>query len=226
MVYVLTVDQRRSRRGADRVELALGRLRDRGLRPLRAFERTAGDEFQGVLADAGEVVDAVLTLARDGGWSVGIGIGPVEQPLPETTRAGRGPAFERARSAVERAKRRPQRLAVDGDQEEAARDAETALALLVALLDRRSPAAWEAVDLAARGATPAQAAAALGVTRQAVGQRLATALWPLEHQARPLAARLLARADVAAPPVAAGDVGARAAEVAQAVSPRAEDAPS
>ena len=44
------------------------------------------------------------------------------------------------------------------------------------------------------GRTQAQAAAALGITRQAVGQRLAAGQWDLERELRPTAARLLARA--------------------------------
>ena len=50
MPYVLTVDQRASRRGPDRVDDVLGRL-NTGVRAVLSFERTAGDEFQGVLDD-------------------------------------------------------------------------------------------------------------------------------------------------------------------------------
>ncbi|MCW2701062.1 MAG: uncharacterized protein JWQ45_2597, partial [Blastococcus sp.] len=79
---------------------------------LLAFERTAGDEFQGVLAEADDVVDTVLELVRLGGWSIGVGAGPVQTPLPASTRAGAGPAFLSARRAVDAAKQRPARLAV------------------------------------------------------------------------------------------------------------------
>ena len=76
-VFVLTVDQRHSRRSSDRVDELLGWL---AARPgvLRGFERTAGDEVQGVMNDAAAVVDVVLALIRRGEWSVGIGAGPVE----------------------------------------------------------------------------------------------------------------------------------------------------
>ena len=47
---MLTIDQRASRRGPDRVGAMLERLN--GAVPVvLAFERTAGDEFQGVLDD-------------------------------------------------------------------------------------------------------------------------------------------------------------------------------
>jgi hypothetical protein len=67
----------------------------------------------------------------------------------------------------------------------------TALAVLV---QRRSEQAWEAVELVTAGRTQAEAAAELGITRQAVGQRLAAGFWEVERDLRPTAARLLARA--------------------------------
>jgi hypothetical protein len=192
-MFVLTVDQRHSRTGPDRVPAALEYLA-RDFRPVRGFERTVGDEFQGVLDDPDEVVSVVLALVRDGGWSIGIGVGEVEEPMPASTREARGPAFIMAREAVEAAKHRPQHVAVVGADAEAAHDAEAVLALLTALAARRSEAAWEAVDLVAQGFTVTEAAMKLGVSRQAVGQRLAAAHWPQEREARPAAARLLARA--------------------------------
>ena len=196
MLYVLTADQRHSRRSPDRVPEALDRL---GARPvLRSFRRTAGDEFQGVLADPAVVVDTCLDLVRDGSWSIGIGIGPVELPLPADTRAGRGEAFVQARAAVEAAKRRPQRLAVRGVDQDGAGDAEAVLTLLAVLVQHRSDAAWKAVELIAEGLSHAAAAHRLGVSRQAVGQRLTAGLWQQEQDARPVAVRLLARACEAA----------------------------
>ncbi len=101
-MYVLTVDQRGSRTDADRVAGLLKSM-DR-IQAVRPFERTAGDEVQAVLADPVVVVDIALQLVRQRCWSVGVGVGPVEQPLPASTRAGRGPAFEHARTAVGRAR--------------------------------------------------------------------------------------------------------------------------
>src|SRR5262245_55945206 len=95
-MFVLTVDQRHSRRSPDRVPAALAALA-RDHHPVRAFERTVGDEFQGVLDDPAEVVSVVLALVRDGDWYVGIGAGCVEEPMPASTREARGPAFVMAR---------------------------------------------------------------------------------------------------------------------------------
>ena len=193
MPYVLTVDQRASRRGPDRVAEVLVRLNS-SVPTLLPFERTAGDEFQGVLAEAGDVVDTVLDLVRLGGWSIGVGAGPVQTPLPNSTRAGTGPAFLSARRAVDAAKQRSTRLAVRGAAPEDAGDAQAVLSALAVVVQRRSEQAWEAITLVSGGRTQAEAATALGITRQAVGQRLTAGLWDLERDLRPTAARLLVRA--------------------------------
>ena len=193
MPFVLTIDQRGSRRGPDRVGDVLPRLNDT-VPTVLPFERTAGDEFQGVLAEADDVVDAVLDLVRLGGWSIGVGAGPVQSPLPASTRAGAGPAFLSARRAVDAAKQRPARLAVRGAVPPDAADAQAVLTALAVVVERRSEQAWEAIALVGAGRTQADAATELGISRQAVGQRLAAGLWDLERELRPTAARLLTRA--------------------------------
>ncbi len=193
MFFVLTVDQRGSRRSADRVADALRRL-EASVPAVLAFERTAGDEFQGVLDDPDVVVDVVLQLLREATWSVGVGAGPVQTPLPASTRAAAGPAFLSARRAVDAAKQRSTHVAVRGAEASDAEDAQAVLSALAVVVERRSPQAWEAIGLVEDGRTQAEAAASLGISRQAVGQRLAAGLWELENELRPAAARLLARA--------------------------------
>ncbi len=193
MPFVLTIDQRASRRGPDRVADVLTALA--GVPVLLGFERTAGDEFQGVLDDATVVVDVLARLARDDGWSIGIGAGTVQGPLPASTRAATGSAFLRARRAVDAAKQRPARVAVRGEDAEAAADAQAVATALIVLVQRRSPQAWEAIDLVEAGSTQAETATALGVSRQAVGQRLAAGLWETERELHPVLARLLIRAE-------------------------------
>ncbi|SES85349.1 hypothetical protein [Geodermatophilus poikilotrophus] len=193
MPYVLTVDQQGSRRTPDRGADLLGRLTD-GVPTVRPFERTAGEEFQGVLADPVVVVDLVLRLVREGGWSIGVGAGTVQAPLPDSTRAGAGAAYLCARRAVDAARQRGVRLAVRGAVPPDAGDAQAVLSALAVVVQRRSAPAWEAIELVGAGCTQAAAAAALGVSRQAVGQRLTAGLWELERELRPTAARLLTRA--------------------------------
>lgn len=189
-VLVLTVDQRGSRRSPDLVAdtvAALNGLRD--VEPLRAFEQTVGDEFQGVLDDPDALPPVVESLLRDGTWHVGIGIGDVEEPLPEHARSGRGPAYLHAREAVTSAKSSPWHLRVLGD-DPAARALETTLWLWAAVLARRTDRGWEVADLVAEGLTYDETAHRLGITPSAVSQRAAAAGIVESRRARELAADL------------------------------------
>ncbi|RDH12147.1 hypothetical protein, partial [Tsukamurella pulmonis] len=188
-MIVLTVDQRGSRSDSDRVEAARALLTPLGW--LRAPDRTAGDELQAVTDDAAVAVDAALALLADGHWSVGIGVGPVERPLPEQTRAGRGRAFESAREAVEAAKGTAVPVQVRGADGAAATRAEAILSVLGLIVSRRSREGQEVAALLNTGMTITAAAAELGVSRQAASQRAAAAGWSVEPAGRALAVELL-----------------------------------
>ena len=157
---------------------------------LRAFERTAGDEIQGVLESPAAVLAVVNLLVRAGAWRIGIGIGEVDRPLPRSTRAGRGPAFVVAREAVDAAHTSTQHLAVvsahtyaEGDP---ARDAESALWLTSSVLRRRTAEGWQAVDLVREGLTQREAARILGVSESAISQRILRAGWVEEQRGHEL----------------------------------------
>ncbi len=188
---VLTLDQRSSRSRSDEVPTLLEALAEVSSGLVLAFERTVGDEVQGVLADPAGAVDAVARVLRLGGWNVGIGVGEVEEPLPSSTREGRGAAYLRAREAVTRAKSAPHRLTVVGGPRDADAEAlETVLGLWAGLIERRSDRGWEVHDLLAEGLTHAEAAARLGVSPSAVSQRAHAAGLVDEARARALAGRL------------------------------------
>lgn len=127
-MYVMTIDQRGSRDRTDEVPGLLEILAR--VETQRVFERTIGDEVQGVLDSADQVTLAVRLLAAETGWHIGIGIGPVESPLPASTAEGRGEAFYAARRAVEAAKGAPAHLVIDPATDQS-RLAESALRLLV-----------------------------------------------------------------------------------------------
>lgn len=171
-MVVLTVDQRSSRSSEDAVPEALALLRD--VPTTLAWERTAGDELQGLLDSPAAVATAVRRLVRDGRWHVGLGIGEVETPLPSSTRAGRGPAYVAARRAVEAARTSPHHLRVAAETPWG-RQLESALWLWAGVLTRRSAKGWEVVDLLARGETHERVAAHLGISQSAVSQRVAAA---------------------------------------------------
>jgi hypothetical protein len=205
--FVLTVDQIQSRAQQDLVEVTLAGLGE--VDTLLPFTRTVGDEFQGLVANPASVVDVTLGLMRTVGWHVGIGIGAVQQPLPSDARQARGPAFLAARSAVEAAKKQSTHVSVRSvpDRLEA-RDAEITFRLLIALQLRRSTHGWEAAGLMDQGLTQAAAASTLGITRQALSQRLQAAHWSLDRESRLVLARLLARADRVTTPESSSEVRA------------------
>jgi hypothetical protein len=165
---VLTVDQRGSRTGPDRVPDALAEL---AAVPARLpFERTVGDELQGVLDDGAAVADAVERLLRADAWNIGLGVGAVEEPLPDHTRAGRGAAYLHARAAVTAAKSSPWHTRVAGD-DRAVRALETTIWLWAAVLARRTDRGWEVADLVAEGLSYAEIGERLGISQSAVSQR-------------------------------------------------------
>jgi hypothetical protein len=188
---VLTVDQRGSTRAeaTDRVPEALDALAD--LDVLRPFERTAGDELQGVLSDPDAVAAAVERLLRAGSWNVGLGLGAVDEPLPQSTRAARGPAFALAREAVTGAKSALWRLRVAADRDEDGHHLETALWLWAALLARRTDGGWEVADLVDTGLRYDAVARELGISQSAVSQRAAAAGIVEGRRARALVASMV-----------------------------------
>jgi hypothetical protein len=182
-MIVITIDQRASRTRPDHVDALIQRLNG-SYETLRRFERTAGDELQGVLENGRVACALALDVARTADWSVGIGVGAVRAPLPRQTRAGAGEAFEMARLAVERAKNAPASIAVAGPGGEAGR-IEAELQLVADIGRRRSKASEEAGTMVSSGLSQKEAAARLGISQQAVSSRLASGLW---HQCQNLAA--------------------------------------
>jgi hypothetical protein len=192
MPAVLTVDQQDSRTSDDAVPDLLDLLgHEPSLPVLRPFQRTVGDEVQAVLDDADTVVEAVGRILRTGGWSVGLGVGPVDEPLPPDSRAGRGDAFLYAREAVTRAKTAPHRICVVGADRYRAEQLETVLWLWAGLLERRTDRGWEVHDVLGEGVSHTEAGRRLGITQSAVTQRTQTAGLVDERRARRLATELL-----------------------------------
>ena len=188
-VAVLTVDQRGSRTNPDLVPGTLAALADATL--LLPFERTAGDEFQGVLDDPASLARVVETLLREDQWNIGIGIGPVDEPLPDHARAGSGPAYLHARQAVTAAKNSPWHLRVVGD-DPGVRALETTLWLWAAVLARRTTRGWETADLVDEGLSYEETGRRLGVSQSAVSQRAQAAGIVEGRRARELATELAA----------------------------------
>lgn len=213
---VVTADQRNSRRSTDRVPDALAALAEEvGHAFTLPFERTAGDEIQGLTDDPDAVVATVLTLTRLPDWHLGIGLGTVEQPLPGSTREARGAAYLAARRAVEEARTSPANLRLIAGAEpgpgpsgpaspgsvgtgpygeRVTQRAWAALVMLRALVSRRTPEGWEIMDVLDEAGTGRAAAHSLGISPSAVSQRLARAGRAESSLGAELARSLLAEA--------------------------------
>ncbi|MFC7849065.1 MarR family transcriptional regulator [Arthrobacter sp. NPDC057388] len=209
-MFVLTIDQRDSTHDLDRVPELLAAL---GSYPGTRFERSVGDEVQGVLQDPVLVVDAALSALRSGHWYVGIGVGPGTLAQDASPREGSGAAFVAARKAVERAKSAaghvPVAVAAGSRAHDAAAacaNAEAVLRLVGKLVQDRTEAQWRVVDAlrAKIGATAGQGAGRhglqklvaqeLGISEQSVSRSVLRSGWQEEWAARPAVEMLLATA--------------------------------
>ncbi|GAB3306484.1 hypothetical protein EK0264_05845 [Epidermidibacterium keratini] len=194
-MFALTIDQRRSRSGADAVPELLTQLA--AVPAELGFERTVGDEIQALLGEPAAVIDALHIVIRDGGWSAGLGIGAVRRPLPGSVREASGPALVDAREAVEAAKTAgPVRVSVRSASSPAyAAEIEALVRLIGLVLERRTDSQWRIVDAVREHDTQRAASQALAISPQAVSKALATAAVDVEDAGYPLLERLLAAAD-------------------------------
>lgn len=177
-MFVLTIDQRGSRTHGDKVPHLLKVLA--GVEAVVRFERSVGDEVQGVIKDPLAVVDAVVRVLRERDWYIGIGIGSVELPLPSSSREGAGDAFIAAREAVDAAKKTGERVPLTvrtATTSEWADAAEAVLVLFGDIVRRRSEAEWRVLDAlnASPHATQKVVAVRLGITPQAVSKAIVRA---------------------------------------------------
>jgi len=196
-MFVITADQVDSRHSADLVSPAVAHLDDVFRTGLALpVDRNAGDELQALVVDSATAVAMVLELTRTGDWSVGLGAGAVERPLASSTRETRGPAFIAARAAVDSAKKSPLRFAFrDGtpSTQTDATDFEALVLLLLSVRDRRTEQGWQVYDLLAQGRTQKEAADILGITPQAVSDRMSAAQVRIDLEAQAPLGRLLSR---------------------------------
>lgn len=193
--FVVTADQVDSRHRDDLVPAVSEALRgQQGWQ--RRFQRTVGDEIQGLTKTPTAVVDALTLLLSSRSWRVGVGIGAVSRPLPKDIRAARGPAFYAARAAVDSARSNAAgvRVATLPDQPTQAERATSAFMLLAFVLRHRTRRSAEVADLLHQGLAGTEVAQRLGVTPTAVSQHKARAGFDEEIAARDLAAHFLAEA--------------------------------
>ncbi len=196
-MFVITADQVDSRSSADLVSTAIETLNNGSVHTVLDADRTAGDELQILIDHAHDALSVVLLLTQQGQWSVGCGVGSVSAPLPHNIREASGGAFIAARRAVDRAKKRQTKFALETETAtHSASDAESLIDMLLALRARRSPEGWELHHLMeGTDLTQAEAAEKLGISPQAVSLRARAAELRREQAALPALTRILSQLD-------------------------------
>lgn len=197
MAIVIVLDQQRSSKGPDLVEVTSSELNDCFGAQLRLpFVRTAGDEMQAVLGDPAALAPIAAHVVESGMWWVGLGLGDLIR-IGHSARESAGPAFRAAREAIDAAKharRSPGPMAVRGEPEPLVRSLEAALGAFAFIIQSRTDRQREVVG-AVRNAPSHQAAAtALRVSRQTVSKTLASSGYAQETQLAELITKLAAEA--------------------------------
>ncbi|MEJ5927249.1 MarR family transcriptional regulator [Corynebacterium sp. H128] len=159
------------------------------------FEVIGVEDIIAIVNTPEAVADTSMALLSAGEWAVGIGIVPdsMKQAADVAKRMATSALGSRARSGVVKAKLQAPR----GAKEEAtawANDISACFLLLATVLAKRSTEGREATSLMRRGYNQNEAAAELGITKQAMSQRLQAAGWQAETAGWQLAVNLLARA--------------------------------
>ncbi|SNS38520.1 hypothetical protein SAMN06309944_0035 [Micrococcales bacterium KH10] len=222
-MFVLTLDQNRSRSNVDRVPEyldVLQHLSDVLRQPwVLTPERTVGDELQCVTDSPALVLAAVRTGLRLGQWQIGIGAARLEEGLSAltSTREARGKSFINARNAVEKA--RSNRLSVPvcvvaDKAEDASIQLQSLLRILGVIYQRRTVRGWEVIDancaIARETEVPRQlalwadatsqtvlsqreTAERIGVSPQSISQNIKRTAWNEELELLPLLAELAER---------------------------------
>ena len=141
------------------------------------------EDICAVAHSASSVCDVVMALLADGDWAIGLGI----------TSHGRG-----VHAASEAVGTRPAQVKVGVDTRTPGTNAEdiaAAFALVGHVLQKRTIEGREATALVRRGMNQNEAARELGISKQAMSQRLQAAGWQAEQAGWRLALNLIIRAE-------------------------------
>lgn len=134
--------------------------------------------------------DTVMALLSDGSWAIGIGVSPAgdeESARAQATASlARGARAGVVKVKVEGAKRR--------SSQPYAEDIAATFALLGLVLAKRTMEGREATSLVRSGLNQNEAAEELGISKQAMSQRLQAAGWQAETAGWQLAVNLITRA--------------------------------
>lgn len=144
------------------------------------------EELQALPDGAVPTTTLVLALLAAGDWAIGIGICP-KSDEDGALIAASGVVGKGGRAGTVKVRIRTD----DPDGLRAAEDISSAFTLLHHVISKRSPEGREATNLMRAGWTQVEAAQELGVSKQAINQRLAAAGWQAELAGWSLAVHLL-----------------------------------
>lgn len=143
------------------------------------FEEVGVEDIRAHVSGPVETVDLIMALLSDGNWAIGLGI------------TQHGPAVYAATDAVGT---RPAQVRVIVDKSDVATEAsdiEATFALIAHVLAKRTVEGREATSLVRRGLNQNEAALELGISKQAMSQRLQAAGWQAEQAGWKLAVNLI-----------------------------------
>lgn len=146
------------------------------------FETLTVEDIRADVDSPEHALNLIMALLSDGNWAIGLGI----------TSHGRG-----VHAATEAVGTRPAQVKVVVDTRDpgtSAGDISATFALLAHVLHKRTLEGREATSLVRRGMNQNEAARELGISKQAMSQRLQAAGWQAEQAGWKLALNLITQA--------------------------------
>ncbi|GAB3707036.1 MarR family transcriptional regulator [Corynebacterium nasicanis] len=153
------------------------------------FDILGVEDICAVVDSPESLCDTVMALLSDGNWAIGIGIAPGSPAEADTRATATGALTGAARAGTVKVAHATRRNAsLSGD-------IAAVFALLGHVLGKRTLEGREATSLVRSGLNQNEAAEELGISKQAMSQRLQAAGWQAETAGWQLAVHLLTRAD-------------------------------
>ena len=152
------------------------------------FEVLGVEDIRSKVADAEAALNLIMALLSDGNWAIGLGIADGSNNSAPSDASATATAAVGTRAGQVR-------VIVDRQQATTeAADIAATFALMSHVLHKRTYEGREATSLVRRGMNQNEAATTLGISKQAMSQRLQAAGWPAEQAGWQLALNLITRA--------------------------------
>ncbi|WP_175934947.1 MarR family transcriptional regulator [Corynebacterium sp. Marseille-P4321] len=146
------------------------------------------EDVRTVVESPEHALNLIMALLSDGNWAIGIGIAPGTDDAADNTAAEASTKAVGVRAGQVKVVVKQRGATTD------AADIAAAFALLAHVLHKRTYEGREATSLVRSGMNQNEAANTLGISKQAISQRLQAAGWPAEQAGWQLALNLITRA--------------------------------